>query len=441
MQLLFLLLICEDIKTATDIYGSILGHKNNTHVHLYIEDYDCLRSQKTFVLEQGDVVITTNLGSRGTDFTPDNTVNQNGGLFVLVTFLPANDRVQKQAFGRTGRRGATGSCQIIVNRDSMPTYLRQCETIEEAKRLRDCIVVQGLIDLTGVNMMRVKQKLFKKYCELKRGFVNSCHSESDDFENTSGDTRRNMGQSGFRNYESMTKVKNYDEMVAELSEIIRVSSDRAKKLQSDNIYHLLNFGAIRLTRSDYVGAKRFYDQVVCMDPVWSLFSHYNRAYCTLNMKNDGYIQSAIVDLKSALSKLEAYRAEVLSSYIFSATAIQEWDINQTADLNILSKHVMIECNWLHNLGTQIVGTIELLEKFETTNEEVTTERRNVLHFLSDTEGMSEKMLVEYSQLGLLFIYTVNDEPIFHYNLQIVYLLGVLEAVSYSILKDSVEWNA
>ena len=33
---------------------------------------------------------------------------------MLVTFIPLNDRVEKQAFGRTGRRGATGSCQIMV---------------------------------------------------------------------------------------------------------------------------------------------------------------------------------------------------------------------------------------------------------------------------------------------------------------------------------------
>ena len=66
-------------------------------------------------LKPKDVVITTNLGARGSDFVTDDFVNKNGGLFVLVTFIPMNDRVEKQAFGRTGRRGATGSCQIIVN--------------------------------------------------------------------------------------------------------------------------------------------------------------------------------------------------------------------------------------------------------------------------------------------------------------------------------------
>ena len=40
------------------------------------------------VLKSRDVVITTNLGARGTDFVTDDIVNKNGGLFVLVTFIP-----------------------------------------------------------------------------------------------------------------------------------------------------------------------------------------------------------------------------------------------------------------------------------------------------------------------------------------------------------------
>ena len=43
---------------------------------------------------------------------------------MLVTFIPLNDRVEKQAFGRTGRKGAKGSCQIIVNREAMPEWSR-----------------------------------------------------------------------------------------------------------------------------------------------------------------------------------------------------------------------------------------------------------------------------------------------------------------------------
>ena len=82
----------------------------------------------------------------------------------------------------------------------------------------------------------------------------------------------------------------------------------------------------------------------------------------------------------------------------------------------------------------LLKQLMVLEKFETTNGEVTTERRNILHFISDMEGITKKMLVEYSQLGLVFIFTVNGKPNLSYNLQIASSLSALEAVSYSILK-------
>ena len=44
------------------------------------------RSRMNEDLKPGDVVITTNIGARGTDFVTDDTVNKNGGLFVLGYF-------------------------------------------------------------------------------------------------------------------------------------------------------------------------------------------------------------------------------------------------------------------------------------------------------------------------------------------------------------------
>ena len=37
-------------------------------------------------LKPGEVVITTNLGARGTDYVTDDVVNKNGGLFVSGYF-------------------------------------------------------------------------------------------------------------------------------------------------------------------------------------------------------------------------------------------------------------------------------------------------------------------------------------------------------------------
>jgi hypothetical protein len=46
---------------------------------------------------------------RGEDLEFTLDVNTNGGLHVLVAFIPPNIRVEEQAFGRASRKGLNGS--------------------------------------------------------------------------------------------------------------------------------------------------------------------------------------------------------------------------------------------------------------------------------------------------------------------------------------------
>lgn len=74
-----------------------------------------LRCIKTGEEESGDVVdeceivLATNIAGRGTDLKATQNLIQNGGLHVIVAFMPKNLRVEMQARGRAGRNGAPGS--------------------------------------------------------------------------------------------------------------------------------------------------------------------------------------------------------------------------------------------------------------------------------------------------------------------------------------------
>ena len=287
------LVICEDIVTVNKIQLTSGEVKATRYSHTNVKDGG--RMNKT--LKPGDVVITTNLGARGTDFVADGIINKNGGLFVLVTFIPMNDRVEKQAFGRTGRRGATGSCQIVVHRKKMAEWLRSCGTVDEAKRLRDSIEMHRLNNTTELILMRNKQKLFQEYCELKKEFITSNTSESNDLK-IQEEILDETWAEWIQEYERSRSGSHIDEMVQELHNIMEDCSKQATKFESDNIYHIMEFGAIRLMKGDFEGATKFYDQVIRMDPDWSAFAHYNRAFCTIQMKSDEYIRRAIDDLKA-----------------------------------------------------------------------------------------------------------------------------------------------
>ena len=56
----------------------------------------------------------------------------------------------------------------------MPEWLRDCETVAEAKRLRDSVEMHRLQRTDEVDIMHNKHALFREYCELKKII---CHFE------------------------------------------------------------------------------------------------------------------------------------------------------------------------------------------------------------------------------------------------------------------------
>ena len=75
------------------------------------------------VIETKTVILSTNLSGRGTDIRISPELNKNGGLHVILAYEPFNKRIERQAFGRAGRKGENGSAgKIIIS----------CMTKEEA---------------------------------------------------------------------------------------------------------------------------------------------------------------------------------------------------------------------------------------------------------------------------------------------------------------------
>ena len=155
--------------------------------------------------------------------------------------------------------------------------------------------------------------------------------------------------------------------------------------KSDNIYHILKFGAVRLMTGDFEGASKLYAQVIHLDSAWSAFAHYNRAYCTIQTKGDDYIKSAIHDLRDALRKLEAHKETCLFSEIYSNASLRAnlpdkktclfyyvdhsdiW-IGMDENDKRRSFYTMMECQLFHHINTQIFETIKKLEAIDAKGE-------------------------------------------------------------------------
>ena len=76
-----------------------------------------IETEKNFLNEEiqpKSIILSTNLSGRGTDLKISKEVEKNGGLHVILTFIPKSERIERQAFGRAARKGEKGSAQYVI---------------------------------------------------------------------------------------------------------------------------------------------------------------------------------------------------------------------------------------------------------------------------------------------------------------------------------------
>ena len=134
-----LLIISESIQKALMIFEAL--NTKGLSSKLYTKEGEFNPSTET--LEKKQIIVSTNLAGRGTDIKTSDELELNGGMDVVVTFLPSNLRVEAQAFGRTARKGNQGSGKLIINLDDLYhehfKLLALHHGIKSVQQLRDLI--------------------------------------------------------------------------------------------------------------------------------------------------------------------------------------------------------------------------------------------------------------------------------------------------------------
>lgn len=173
------LVICQSIGEVEELHKAFMALYRQvdsrsselveafTTIRVYTREFDEVLdfgSGKKFLPRQ--IILSTNLSGRGTDIVLSEELIVNGGLHVIVSYLPENSRIENQAYGRAARDGQKGSGQIIC---MIEDEQNGAANIFQLKQFRDNAEVHRLRSLKQyydyhIAVEETCLKLFEDHC-------------------------------------------------------------------------------------------------------------------------------------------------------------------------------------------------------------------------------------------------------------------------------------
>jgi len=348
------LVVCETIKEAEDLYQRIrVICKEN--IHKYTENSAGQARFLEDTLKAGHIVVATNLAGRGTNIKLPVAVTENGGLHVCGTFLPENQRIEDQLFGRGSRKGEPGSAQLILNRaklanfpwDSSPELKNKLVDIEVIRKIRGVIEKEQLhtIEHVEVPRMKLKDKLFARYLQLLQD-LDKWEKEQDygkklltwgvkgadktlisyfreqyvkskklaleedwgfwlktqDFDESGQRPFKELSQEIEANFEcfidNASAHYETDNIISNPSHLITMGNffmNQAVVISGDSYSKQLNAaknGVLNRRTALYTMALQAYDKAIALAPDYSYLAYYNRAYALIKLQGENYRELA-----------------------------------------------------------------------------------------------------------------------------------------------------
>ncbi|CAF4483411.1 unnamed protein product, partial [Didymodactylos carnosus] len=156
------LIICQSIIHANRLADIFKVQHRSSAIKLYTMN-NMNQEKHVEKILPGEIIIATNLAGRGTDIQTDE-IEEFGGLHVVLTFMPSNQRVEDQAFGRTARQGKRGTGLMFLNLVNL--IENNTANTKESKLQRDIIESNMLNEFQNneLKLIQIKDKLFKQFC-------------------------------------------------------------------------------------------------------------------------------------------------------------------------------------------------------------------------------------------------------------------------------------
>ena len=302
------LVICETIKEL-EIIERALNQTGEVELHVYkhsFEEPDIFT--KADAVGKGCIILATNLAGRGTDIKISEETSESGGLFVCLTYLPSNIRVEQQAFGRTARKGQQGSGQMIILKrgtedNDWPAKVQTNSIVSfiNLKARRDIVEKQRIDKIQNEyeSKLKVEEGLFKKFerrfTSFREVLKSSKKKKADKIEvslllhvlldkwalwlDTYGDK--------IDKRDALYHVNEaFDRFLGTIEDATReMKAGNPRYTYIESFANRSKLGKVFIDRKEFEKAEKMFDEVIKTEPKFSEVAHYYKAHCIVKLKN------------------------------------------------------------------------------------------------------------------------------------------------------------